>query len=80
MVFMFDIGLVPVSTAIGLQDHACFPLILTFSLREKEQDAKWLGKPGAFGIVPALDRFLPLPKGEGWGEGESVRECQFELS
>jgi len=29
-----------------------------------------LGEPAALGSVAAPDRFPPLPKGEGWGEGE----------
>jgi hypothetical protein len=80
MVFDFYIGTVLVSTPPGQQDNVGFPLILTFSLGEKEQDAKCSGKPDVFGIVPALERFLPLPKGEGRGEGESVRQYQHELS
>lgn len=51
-----------------------FPLILAFSLGEQKQVTNVSDKPDALGFVSALDQFLPLPKGEGWGEGEG---CQF---
>ena len=29
------------------------------------------GSRRSSGIIPTLDRFLPLPAGEGWGEGDA---------
>jgi hypothetical protein len=55
---------------------ARFPLILTFSLREKEQplsalrDLKAHPAEERHGFARTLGAFLPLPKGEGRGEGE----------
>jgi hypothetical protein len=43
--------------------HSPVTLILTFSLREKELRT-------AREVLPCSK--LPLPKGEGWGEGQSV--------
>jgi len=54
---------------------ASFPLILTFSPGEKEQPLSVPGSPKALsaeasrGFVMRLGAFLPLPKGEGRGEG-----------
>src|SRR6058998_1264171 len=55
---------------------APFPLTLTLSLREREQQASdrglaegcWLDS--GTGVVTRLRPILPLPKGEGRGEGE----------
>lgn len=55
---------------------ARLPLILTFSLREKEQplsalrDLKAHPAEDRHGFAWTLGAFLPLPKGEGWGEGK----------
>jgi hypothetical protein len=55
---------------------AAFPLILTFSLGEKEQPLAGLLKSASQRAVYSLccantrGAFLPLPKGEGRGEGE----------
>ena len=49
---------------------ALFPLTLTLSLGEREQ----LSSTWEYSLdsehFPALPTVLPLPKGEGWGEGE----------
>jgi hypothetical protein len=53
-----------------------FPLILTFSLGEKEQQlnisafAKINRAAGRLQFAKTLGTFLPLPKGEGRGEGK----------
>ena len=53
-----------------------FPLTLTLSLREREQQApdcllangRWANSD--MGAIQRRRAILPLPKGEGWGEGE----------
>jgi hypothetical protein len=58
--------------------YAAFPLILTFSLREKEQPLADTLKSSciraAFSrrFAKKLGAFLPLPVGEGKGEGEQI--------
>jgi hypothetical protein len=53
-----------------------FPLILTFSRREKEQPLSGFVKPvslqaeSSFSFAKTQGAFLPLPAGEGRGEGE----------
>jgi hypothetical protein len=53
-----------------------FPLILTFSRREKEQPlvgflkSVSLQAESSFSFAQTLGAFLPLPAGEGRGEGE----------
>ena len=53
-----------------MQSGARFPLTLTLSLGEREQ----LSTARKYSLnsehFPALPMVLPLPKGEGWGEGE----------
>jgi hypothetical protein len=54
-----------------------FPLILTFSRREKEQPLfhvlQFVSDQAAFSgdFARTLGAFLPLPAGEGRGEGEA---------
>jgi hypothetical protein len=58
-------------------DVVAFPLILTFSRREKEQPLllflKLVSIQAAFsgGFARTLGAFLPLASGERWCEGES---------
>jgi hypothetical protein len=53
-----------------------FPLTLTLSLREREQQASgWCVTNGCWansgtGVIERLWTILPLPRGEGRGEGE----------
>jgi hypothetical protein len=63
----------------GCSPHRLFcrvPLILTFSLREKEQllvsflKSVSFQAESRFGFAKTLGAFLPLPAGEGRGEGE----------
>ena|GEM_PF-3067413 len=54
-----------------MQVHGLFPLTLTLSPGEREllsagRDLSLDGEP-----LPARAAMLPLPTGEGWGEGES---------
>jgi hypothetical protein len=72
---------------MALHQAACFPLTLTLSLREREQpliDFQKFVSHGAEAVLSIttetqcnfaekLGAFLPLPKGEGWGEGERDR-------
>jgi hypothetical protein len=57
---------------------APFPLILTFSLGEKEQQldilvfTKIIRAAGRLQFARTQGAFLPLPKGEGRGEGKEV--------
>src|SRR6266540_4035724 len=50
--------------------NARFPLTLTLSLGEREQQSQPGRKIKCAGSFAARRRILPLPKGEGWGEGE----------
>jgi hypothetical protein len=56
--------------------HALFPLILTFSLGEKEQQlhscffTKAVQAADRLQFTKRLGAFLPLLKGEGRGEGK----------
>jgi len=63
-----------------------FPLTLTLSLREREQQASdWCLANGHWansdtGVIERRWTILPLPKGEGRGEGEpSVAHLTFQL-
>ena len=47
-----------------------FSITLTPSRGEKEQCAEALGNSKELGILQVLGLILPLPWGEGWGEGE----------
>ena len=47
-----------------------FPLTPALSLGEREPRRSALEKPKRLGFVGRLAKVLPLPKGEGWGEGE----------
>src|SRR6266542_2005549 len=47
-----------------------FPLTLTLSPREREQPCSICGKYEGACLFPAIALFLPLPKGEGRGEGK----------
>ena len=56
---------------MSMQLHGLFPLTLALSPREREllsagRDLSLDGEP-----FPARVAMLPLPKGEGWGEGEA---------
>ena len=50
----------------------CGPFLLTsaLSLREREDVRQRVREAGAPSIVQRLASVLPLPNGEGWGEGE----------
>jgi hypothetical protein len=49
-----------------------FPLTPALSLRERENYRQRAGEADTLGIVERLAALLPLPKGEGWGEGEQA--------
>ena len=49
---------------------ALFPLTLTLSPREREQHSPARNSLAASEHFSAQSNILPLPKGEGWGEGE----------
>ncbi len=52
--------------------HGPFPLTLTLSLRERGQRSPTFGDSRRDRLAEALANTLPLPKGEGWGEGEQA--------
>ena len=55
----------------SVQSHALFPLTPALSPREREfLPSGRAGSPGGKHF-PARPTVLPLPEGEGWGEGES---------
>jgi hypothetical protein len=63
-----------------------FPLTLTLSLREREQQASdWCLANGRWansgtGVIEERWTILPLPKGEGRGEGEhDIRTAPIRL-
>jgi len=48
-----------------------FPLTPSLSLGERvNHSAPWVGMSRARDLQPSRQMLLPLPKGEGWGEGE----------
>ena len=58
-------------------EYGLFPLTLTLSLGEREPLQPRLGSADAHRFADRLPRILPLPKGEGWGEGkEDTRTVQ----
>ena len=62
----FDQLLIPcvsVSTS-----HAPFPLTPALSPMERENCGSAFGLSAALGLVESGNDWLPLPKGEGWGE------------
>ena len=56
--------------------NVTFPLTLTLSRREREQPlahfVKYVSREAAYHrcLAKKLGTILPLPKGEGWGEGK----------
>ena len=61
---------------------APFPLTLALSLRERERPSPRWDELLSGEILPAWPSVLPLPKGEGPGEGESgleLNSCGFRL-
>ena len=54
------------------QSDVAFPLTPTLSLGERENRAQSLDKAWRAGLADALADILPLPRGEGWGEGEQA--------
>jgi hypothetical protein len=54
------------------QSDVVFPLTPALSLREREEARQRVRETGVPGIVGQLAWVLPLPEGEGWGEGEQA--------
>ncbi len=50
--------------------YVSFPL--TLSLGEREPLGRAFAKSNGVGFAERLATFLPLPKGEGWGEGKET--------
>ena len=48
----------------------CFPLTPTLSLGEREHQSTALANPNGLRFADRRTKIPPLPKGEGWGEGE----------
>ena len=57
--------------AAGRTD-ALFPLTPALSLRERERCVPHPAQTEALRFIVSRDAILPLPKGEGWGEGEET--------
>src|ERR1035438_5424659 len=53
-----------------LKPHDLFPLTPTLSPREREDSRQSVGESRAVGNCETRSLQLPLPWGEGWGEGE----------
>jgi hypothetical protein len=53
-----------------MHSYALFPLTLPLSPREREMLLNAWDYSQNGGYCPTLPMVLPLPKGEGWGEGE----------
>src|SRR5438552_2747656 len=54
--------------------HAPFPLTPALPLREREKQGPHCHNPERLGFSNALPTMLPLPEGEGRGEGERALE------
>src|SRR5258705_8717085 len=52
--------------------HAPFPLTPALSPRERENRRLAIPRTGTLGFDERRYAWLPLPKGEGWGEGERI--------
>jgi hypothetical protein len=63
---------------VGLE-YGLFPLTLTLSLGEREPPPARLGNFDALRFGDRQARTLPLPKGEGWGEGEWDARAKYSL-
>ena len=50
------------------------PLAPTLSRRERENRRQSVGETNVFGMAENPPLWLPLPPGEGWGEGNSCGE------
>ncbi len=60
----------PLESAHGGLSDAHFPLTPALSLRERVPRRQLFEEPVALGLFEGQDAVLPLPEGEGWGEGE----------
>ena len=58
---------------------ALFPLTPTLSLREMEPRCKGWCEVGVPGFTARRDTSLPLPKGEGRGEGKKVTRSDLSF-
>ena len=68
----FRSWVVPVNVRhMGLEDGP-FPLTLALSRGEREQHGTPFEHSNHARFADRLPRLLPLPKGEGWGEGEGT--------
>jgi hypothetical protein len=64
------------------QSDAAFPLTPALSLGEREDVRQRVREADTLGTVERLSSVLPLPKGEGWGEGEqaALPSTPFEVA
>ncbi len=60
--------------------NGSFPLTPALSPRERENARQSLGRTGAAGMAEERRAGLPLPKGEGRGEGELADEIRKEVA
>jgi hypothetical protein len=66
------------TSAASSKSNASPPLTPALSLREREVRNSPPGNQGASNSAPARDGVLPLPRGEGRGEGKRAREPETE--
>ena len=57
-----------------------FPLTPALSLGEREPQSTARANTNGLRFAERLAKILPLPKGEGWGEGELGSRCFRSLS
>ena len=60
------------------RSHQCagFPLTPALSPRERENGPLSVGLTGVLGFVESRDAWLPLPRGEGRGEGNRTHNAR----
>jgi len=60
----------------AVDQYGLFPLTPALSLGERENRRQLVRRIGAPGFIERRNALLPLPEGEGWGEGEAIARSQ----